>query len=146
MAHPLLVNGSAYSCQIGKTFLAIPRAFNSSPRLFVSASKSSKRQAIGPTRGNRRFRGVSALVPPEPGDRLRFVFVFVSCRACKRARRSCVGMLGGDSPRWASRVLSWTWLVDAWRSFFVRRHVGFKGFCPNSFRGVLVFYAQARGF
>ena len=28
--------------------------------------------------------------PPQPGDRLRFVFVFVSCVPCVRARRSCL--------------------------------------------------------
>ena len=40
---------------------------------------------------DRRLGGASPAcpTPPQPGDRLRFVFVFVSCVPCVRARRSC---------------------------------------------------------
>ena len=50
----------------------------------------------------RRLRG-SLEGNPEPGDRLRFVFVFVSCVACvRRARRSCGCVRGAEcsSSRW----------------------------------------------
>ena len=73
--------------------------------------------------------------PPEPGDRLRLVFVFVSCRACRacracgRARRGEAAWAGvGRHPqRWASRELGWT-SVRASAASFCAQARGFSHF------------------
>ena len=74
----------------------------------------------------------------------RLRFRFVSCVRAGEAKLR--GRVGNHPPRWASRVLSWTWLVDAWRSFLVRRHVGFKSFCALCFPGCSFFVRRHVGF
>ena len=85
----------------------------------------------------RRFRGVSpACPPPVSGDRLRFVFVFVSCVSCVpcvRARRSCVGAcrplsLSLGLPGASIRVFRARFRAP-FRLVFVHRCMGFNTFC-----------------
>ena len=81
--------------------------------------------------------------PPQPGDRLRFVFVFVSCVSCVpcvRARRSCVGayrslFLSLGLPGVSIRVCV---VAAPFRLSFADRRMGFKRF--------LLFFGGASSF
>ena len=72
--------------------------------MFAKASFPIRAQHLG--LHSRRLRG-SLEGNPEPGDRLRFVFVFVSCVACVRAgeaklrvRARCIVFLLGRPQLW----------------------------------------------
>ena len=87
----------------------------------ITAPQTRKMIVLAPASAiyYRRLRG-SLEGNPEPGDRLRFVFVFVSCVACVRAgeaklrvRARCRVFLLGRPRRWQVLLLRSRALCDA---------------------------------
>ena len=83
---------------------------------------------------------------PEPGDRLRFVFVFVSCVACVRAgeaklrvRARCRVFLLGRPRRWRVLLLFAASLRSSGRGVYVGFKAKWIQICP-ALRSLRVFY------
>ncbi len=80
---------------------------------------------------------MSTLVPPEPGNRFRFRFVFVSCVRASGRGEAAWAREGRASQRWAS---GWKFLRRLAGTFGVKvaaMCVGFKLFLPKSVGPVL---------
>ena len=93
----------------------------------------------------RRLRG-SLEGNPEPGDRLRFVFVFVSCVACVRAgeaklrvRARCRVFLLGRPRRWRVLLLFAASLRSSGRGVYVGFKAKWIQICP-ALLSLRVFY------
>ena len=88
---------------------------------------------------------MSALVPPQPGNRFRFRFVFVSCVRAGEAKLR--GRVRGVPPhRWASGLQIILLLAGSFRVKVAALHVGFKRFGAFIEGSRCAFCAQACGF
>ena len=76
------------------------------------------RQSALPTCNNLNRRLGGIIGSADPNREIGFGFVSCSCRACERARRSCVGVWGDASQRW--------WLE--WQDVRLRRWLRFSPF------------------
>ena len=83
-----------------------------------------------------RFRGVSTLVPPEPGNRFRFRFVFVSCVRASGRGEAAWAREGCASSTLGFRVRNFAASSDTFSCLFAGIRVGFMLFLPKSFRSV----------
>ena len=97
-----------------------------------------------------RFRGVSTLVPPEPGNRFRFRFVFVSCvRASGRgeaawAREGCASSTLGFRVRNSTAPVRHVFVFFCWYAYGF--YAIFAQKCSLGARKLVFFCVGFKGF